>query len=54
MVTHAQCQDALVDAKAGCIEHKVRGLLVDGLDDKLLVIEGNVPDLAPGKTNLGC
>ena len=54
MVAHAQCQNALVDAKAGSIEHKVGGLLVNGLDDKLLVIEGNVPDLTPGKTNLGC
>ena len=53
MVAHAQSQDALVDAKAGSVEHKVGGLLVDGLDDKLLVIEGDVPDLAPGETNLG-
>lgn len=26
--------------------------LVDGLDDKLLVVEGNVSDFAPGKADL--
>lgn len=26
--------------------------LVDGLDDKLLVVEGNVPDLTPGEADL--
>ena len=29
------------------------GLLVDWLDDKLFVIEGDVADLTPGKPNLG-
>ena len=29
------------------------GLLVDWLDDKLLVVEGDVADLTPGKSNLG-
>lgn len=29
-----------------------RGLLVDGFDDELLVVEGDVPDLAPGEANL--
>ena len=29
------------------------GLLVDRLDDKLLVIEGDVADLTPGKPDFG-
>ena len=28
--------------------------LVDGLDDKPFVIEGDVPDLTPGEANLWC
>ena len=28
-----------------------RGLLVDGLDDELLVVEGDVSDLAPGEAD---
>lgn len=30
------------------------GLLVNGLDDKLLVIEGDVSDFTPRKSNLWC
>ena len=29
------------------------GLLVDWLDDKLLVVEGDITDLTPGKPNFG-
>lgn len=29
-----------------------RGLFVDGLDGKLLIVEGNISDLAPGETDL--
>lgn len=78
VVAHAQRQDALVDAQARRVKHKVlqhRSLggfpiyhgnhgkciqkttygrfLVDGLDGKLLVVEGDVSDLAPGEAYLG-
>lgn len=28
------------------------GLFINGLDDELLIVEGNVSDLAPGEANL--
>lgn len=31
-----------------------RGFFIDGLDDELLIIEGNVSNLAPGEANLWC
>ena len=87
MVTHTQCQDALVDAQSRCIKHKVlkknrcrkytlyykaksqisvdlfytsdefdthRCFLVNGFDDKLLVIERDVSNLTPREANLWC
>lgn len=54
VVAHTQGQDTFVDAQAGGVEHKVGGLLVDGLDDKLLVVEGNVADFTPREADLWC
>lgn len=85
VVTHTQCQNALVDAQTWGIKHKVlkawikeqnrsvwsiyiklkdeylwtecdthRCFLVDGFDDKLLVIERDVSNLTPGESNLWC
>lgn len=53
MVAHAEGENALVDAQTRCNEDKVTRLLVNGLDHKALIIEGNVANLAPGKANLG-
>lgn len=35
-----------------CRRATYRRLFVDGLDDKLLIIKGNVSDLTPGEANL--
>jgi hypothetical protein len=53
VVAHAEMQDALVDAQTGSVEDKVGRLFVDRLDHKLLVIERDVPNLAPGESDLG-
>lgn len=53
VVAHAQCKDSLVDPEARRKEHKIGRLLVNGLDDELPVIEGNISDLTPGEANLG-
>lgn len=52
VVAHAEMQDALVDAQTGSVEDKVGRLFVDRLDHKLLVIERDVPNLAPGESDL--
>lgn len=41
--------------KSGCVSRNAdthRGLFVNGLDDKLLIVKGNVSDLTPGEANL--
>lgn len=41
-----------IDA-GGCCQHAThRRLFVNGLDGKLLIVKGNVSDLAPGETDL--
>ena len=49
MVPHAEMEDLLVNSQVESTEYKVRCLLVDGLDDKLLV----VPDFTPKEANPG-
>lgn len=54
VIAHAQRQDSLVDADTRSEEDKIGRLLVDGLDDKLAIVERNVPDLGPREADLRC
>ena len=52
MVSHAKGEDTFVEPEAFRVEGEVGRLFVDGLDDELFVVEGNVADFRPRKSNL--
>ena len=52
MVSHAESEDSFVEPQALRVESEVGRFFVDGFDDKFLVVEGNVPDFRPRKSNL--
>ena len=54
MVTDAERQNALVYPESWSVEVELRGFLVDWLYCELLVIEADVPNLAPGEPDLRC
>ncbi len=53
MIADAQVQDELVHAQFARVEGEVGRALLHRLDDKLLVLEGDVSDLGPGEHDLG-
>lgn len=53
VITHAKCQDGLVDPHMVGNKHKVWGFLICGLDDKVFVVESDVADLRPGEADFG-
>jgi len=44
MITHAQSQNAFVDANTWCKEYKIRCFFIDGLNDEFSIIKRNVAD----------
>ena len=44
MVAHAESENAFIEAESFRVKGEIGGLFVDGFDDELLVVEGNVAD----------